>query len=72
MFLVRGLRPRNYIGMAVTTLVQYPAQIWAELANPADQQSATIARFSQYFSVPNKRAAKPYCFLTIFLPTRPY
>ena len=39
--------PRNYIGMAVTTLVQYPAQIWAELAKPADPQSATIARFSQ-------------------------
>ena len=25
-----------------------------------------------YFSVSNKHAAKPYCFLGIFHPTRPY
>lgn len=33
--------------MAVTTLVQYEAQIWAKSAKHADPQSATIARFSQ-------------------------
>ena len=43
--------PRNYIGMAVTTLNQYPAQIWAESAKPAVlAQSATIARFFSVIS----------------------
>ena len=39
---------RNNIGMAVKTLFQNPAQIWAESAKPAIlTQSAMIARFSQ-------------------------
>ena len=42
-----GIKERNYIGMAVMTLFQYPALIWAESPKPSDPQSATIARFSQ-------------------------
>ena len=36
------------------------------------QRGHMFAHKSRYSSLPNNCAAKPYCFLRIFLPTLPY